>query len=262
LRLKTERQGVYGSQGEEVTALAAAVTPYKLLRRQGNIMMKRRKGFTLIELLVVIAIIAMLVSLLLPSLQRSQELANRVVCANHARIIASACLLYAEDHDGYGPPENMDESPIFYETLGPYLGGYRERYKQIWFSTAGCPSYREGARWDYKVSLAVNNHILHPWSGQRPEMWLRLTQINLPSEVILASDNWVSYVNFGPFPPSILRICVEGTYYNGEVAVYPRHYGEGLTFACADTHAQFHPYIPLDGGGGTFVGGILRLRPE
>jgi len=57
----------------------------------------RKPGFTLIELLVVIAIIALLVSILIPSLKRARELARRAVCATHVRNIAMGGVLYAQD---------------------------------------------------------------------------------------------------------------------------------------------------------------------
>jgi len=56
--------------------------------------MRRRKGFTLIELLVVIAIIALLVSILLPSLNRARELAKRAICGANLNSIGKGIALY------------------------------------------------------------------------------------------------------------------------------------------------------------------------
>lgn len=58
---------------------------------------KGRSGFTLIELLVVVAIIALLISILLPSLARARELAKRTTCAANLSGVGKGLHTYASD---------------------------------------------------------------------------------------------------------------------------------------------------------------------
>jgi prepilin-type N-terminal cleavage/methylation domain-containing protein/prepilin-type processing-associated H-X9-DG protein len=66
----------------------------------------RPVGFTLIELLVVIAIIAILAAMLLPTLARSKQQAEKVQCASNEKQLVYAWIMYADDFRGVFPPND------------------------------------------------------------------------------------------------------------------------------------------------------------
>jgi prepilin-type N-terminal cleavage/methylation domain-containing protein/prepilin-type processing-associated H-X9-DG protein len=63
--------------------------------------MTRTRGFTLIELRVVIAIIALLMAILLPSLQAAKNQASASNCLANEKTLLTAWIMYADDNDGH-----------------------------------------------------------------------------------------------------------------------------------------------------------------
>jgi len=109
-----------------------------------------RGAFTLIELLVVIAIIAILISMLLPSMKGARESARATVCLSNQRQIGAALLMYAEANKEWTPREcGGPKSPPWAFVLRPHLdplaittatdGGLRDRYTKA-------PYYKDPSR--------------------------------------------------------------------------------------------------------------------
>ena len=80
-------------------------------------------GFTLAELLVVVSIIALLMSLLAPSLTRAQRQAEQVHCLANQRQLTLAWIQYAGDHG-----DRLCDPDSFTSLLQPYTRQIKEVY--------------------------------------------------------------------------------------------------------------------------------------
>ena len=85
-------------------------------------MPSQRSAFTLIELLVVVAIIALLISILLPALQRARNQANTTVCMHSLKQLGLGVFLYVDDNNGWSPKvhNGATNGGIWFDYLRPW----------------------------------------------------------------------------------------------------------------------------------------------
>ncbi len=164
---------------------------------------RKSSGFTLIELLVVIAIIALLVSILLPSLNKAKELAKKAVCSSQLKGFGTALNMYANVHDGWLVPARAGGS----DGNDHKWSGLLYEYLPIEGKTAGtmpastgpmfvCPSnpYRYGGKYD--LNYLYNSQGLTIYDSENIAQGYhapkKIEEIKTPSERVAFSDGWLA----------------------------------------------------------------------
>jgi prepilin-type N-terminal cleavage/methylation domain-containing protein len=223
-------------------------------------------GFTLIELLVVIAIIAILASLLLPSLARSKAQAQGAICLGNLRQLSLGWLMYADDSKGVlaynlvGPaartnlnwvadlldwttnPDNTNTAELTGAALGPYVNRSTHIYQcpadRALYPTQSAAGWPARAR-SYSMNASIGNAGSTSETGVNSNnpgyvQFFKASSIPHPTGIFVFIEEHDNSIYDGYF---VNRIDY---YYKEWLRLPASYHNKSSALSFADGHGEFH----------------------
>jgi prepilin-type N-terminal cleavage/methylation domain-containing protein/prepilin-type processing-associated H-X9-DG protein len=185
-------------------------------------------GFTLVELLVVIAIIALLLSILMPALQKMRIQSKCVMCQTRHKQLITASMLWSQDNDNWVLPAVWDRTRksegAHYDAtprLAPYVAAAPGTTGKGIFR---CPeiseqiaSIKDVDGWVVNASYGINLYLCYSlsytgpddfWGPESVGFWthgnIKMYQIKQPSQKIYFADSdMYSLWSYGKTPGTV-----------------------------------------------------------
>jgi prepilin-type N-terminal cleavage/methylation domain-containing protein len=176
-------------------------------------MIMKKRAFTLIELLVVISIIAVLMSIMMPALQKARNSAKKIICSSNIKNLSQSTLLYVEDNDKHFPTMTVGQDGTYSGSDASFwddkiftyvqnydvfkcpltVSGFRESVKEIESYSGNVEKHRHVATYRF-------NRWLEGWDYQGTRPWpqgsgskvvtipFSISQVKNTANVVMFSD--------------------------------------------------------------------------
>ena len=210
--------------------------------------------FTLIELLVVIAIIAILSSMILPSLSKARKQAKRVVCVGNIRQVNMGMAMFRDDNNGiiaHNYDKDRWNTADWAMGIDTYLGGknkvtdpqdqFRTKSSKAFY---GCPTTNSSAKKAHHIDYGIPTTGAASRSPGFSYIGQKINRIKDTSHSLLLAGTFNgTNKNLGR---SVSKLAEPNQYDNitGKTNKYYKHPGRVTNYAFFDGHVQGIKWIP------------------